>query len=317
MIQGSDGNVYGTTDYGGTNDEGVIYRMTLKGKYKVIYSFCSQDNCTDGAIGEWLTQAADGSFFGQTLSGGNANQGTIFKITPSGKFTSLYSCCAQANCTDGAFPVSPLLQVSDGSFWGTTGEGGANNSGTIFRFVPGNVPQIIYSFCSQAECGDGAFPFSGLVLASDGNFYGVTSEGGNSRTTCPLHDYGCGTVFRITPSGSFTTMYTFCTQSGCPDGQFPQGQIIQAKDGDLYDTTDNGGSENSGTVFKISLKGKFTTLYDLCYTGECSDGDIPYAGRVATPGAAPRRPWDNAIIPFDTNVLGNSRETAMNRARFI
>jgi len=290
MIQGSDGDIYGTTDYGGPNDEGVIYRLTPNGKYKVIYDFCSQNDCTDGATGEWLTQGSDGNFYGQTLAGGNAGQGTIFEITPGGKFTSLYSYCQQQNCTDGAFPVSPLLQVSDGSFRGTTGEGGANNKGTIFKFVPGSAPQILYSFCAQAGCSDGASPFSGLVLASDGNFYGETSEGGSDGTYCGLSGYGCGTIFRLTPSGKFTTIYTFCTQSGCKDGALPQGQLIQAKDGNIYGTTDAGGAEQyggygQGTVFRISLKGKLTTVYTFCPGESCTDGDTPYAGVIqATDG---------------------------------
>ena len=117
------------------------------------------------------------------------------------------------------------------------------------------------------------------------NFYGVTAEGGSSGDYCGLTGYGCGTVFRITPKGVLTTIHTFCTQSGCKDGGIPQGQLIQAKDGDLYGTTDVGGAEQyggdgQGTVFKIGLKGKFATLYTFCPGSNCSDGIDPTAGVI-------------------------------------
>lgn len=284
-IEASDGNLYGTTVNGGADGEGAIFRLTPKGKYKVLYSFCAQSGCSDGANGEWLTEGADGNFYGQTYSGGSANAGAIFEITPKGKFTPLYSWCSQTNCTDGANPQSAFVQTSDGTFWGTTIGGGTNNKGTVFTFVPGKAPAILYSFCSQSGCTDGSNPFTGLVLASDGNFYGVTAEGGTNGDNCGLNGYGCGTVFRITPKGALTTLYTFCKRAGCKDGGIPQGQLIQAKDGDLYGTTDVGGvkqygGSGQGTVFKISLKGKFTTLYRFCPGSSCSDGIDPTAGVI-------------------------------------
>ncbi len=282
---GSDGDLYGTTVFGGANNGGTIFRLTPRGKYTVLYSLCAQAGCSDGANGEWLTQGSDGNFYGQTYSGGSANEGAIFEITPGGTFTSLYSWCSQANCTDGANPQSAFVQTGNGSFWGTTIGGGANNKGTVFKFVPGNAPTIVYSFCSQSGCTDGSNPFTGLALASDGNFYGVTAEGGSDGTYCGLTGYGCGTVFRITPKGVLTTLYTFCTQSGCMDGGIPQGQLIQASDGDLYGTTDVGGDQQfggngQGTVFKISLKGKLTTLYRFCPGNSCTDGIDPTAGVI-------------------------------------
>lgn len=286
MTLGSDGNLYGTTVFGGSNGNGgTVFRLTPKGRYKVLYDFCSQSNCTDGANGEWLTQASDGNFYGQTFGGGSADSGTIFEITPSGQFTSLYSWCSQANCTDGATPQSALVQASDGSFWGTTISGGANGMGTVFKFVPGSTPQVMYSFCAQSGCTDGSFPFTGLTLANDGNFYGVTAEGGTDGSNCGLSGYGCGTVFRITPGGSLTTIYTFCTQSTCSDGAIPQGQMIQASDGHLYGSTDVGGvkqfgGDGQGTVFKISLDGKLKTVYAFCPGSNCTDGIGPESGVI-------------------------------------
>lgn len=101
---GGDGNIYGTTVFGGANGKGTIFRLTPKGKYTLLYSFCSQSSCSDGANGEWLTEGADGNYYGQTYSGGSANEGAIFEISSSGKFTPLYSWCSQTNCTDGANP---------------------------------------------------------------------------------------------------------------------------------------------------------------------------------------------------------------------
>ena len=286
LTQGSDGNLYGTTAFGGANGSGTIFKVTPKGKHTILYDLCSQGSCADGANGEWLTEGSDGNFYGQTFSGGTANAGTIFEITPSGQFTSLYSFCSQTNCTDGSTPQSALVQASDGTFWGTTISGGANNKGTVFKFVPGNAPTVVYSFCAQSNCADGTYPYTGLTLASDGNFYGVTAEGGSYGANCQtVIPYGCGTVFRITPSGTLTTLYTFCSQPNCTDGGVSQGQLIQAKDGNLYGTTNSGGAEQyggpgQGTVFKISLQGDLTTVYTFCTGSSCTDGLLPESGVI-------------------------------------
>jgi uncharacterized repeat protein (TIGR03803 family) len=283
-IEATDHNLYGATVFGGTSNDGAIYKLTPKGVYEVLYSFCSQSNCTDGVNPAWLMQAADGDFYGTTSAGGENGSGTIFKITPGGKFTLLYTFCSEANCTDGSEPQSSLVQTSDGTFYGTTIGGGAYNNGTVFTFSATKGLTTLYSFCAKTNCLDGAFPFIGLTLANDGNFYGTTAEGGNhNATSCPLD--GCGTVFKITPSGDLTTLYSFCATGTCSDGAVPQGLLAQAKDGNLYGTTDNGGGENSGTIFKISLQGKLTTMHSFCESGICNDGLIPYAGVIqATDG---------------------------------
>jgi uncharacterized repeat protein (TIGR03803 family) len=234
-----------------------------------LYSFCSQPNCADGMTpGAPLVQAADGDFYGTTgLNGGSfAGAGTIFKITADGTLTTLYSFCSQPNCTDGAIGVedaAPLVQGTDGNFYGATGGGSACASagdakacGTIFKITSGGNLTTIYTFCSQMNCADGVAP-NGLVQAANGDFYGTTSQGGNA-----LNPYGSGTVFKITAGGNLTTLYTFCSQPNCADGGTPFGSLVRATDGNFYGTTWTSGLTGTGpgTFFKVTPAGTLTTL---------------------------------------------------------
>ena len=275
LIQGVDGNLYGTTVYGGPSNHGTFFKISRQGIHTVLHSFCAQTNCIDGSYPEWLTQAADGDFYGETYNGGSTGAGSVFKITTKGKLTTLYSFCTKTGCPDGALPQSALVETSGGDFYGTTVIGGARNQGTVFKITSGGVLTTLYSFCSKTNCADGAQPNIGLTHASDGNFYGTAALGGNS-TSC---QYRCGTFFRITAAGKFTRLYSFCAKAGCADGSIPQGLLIQAKDGSLYGTTDTGGANGLGTVFKVTLPGKLATLHSFC-TGTCADGGIPYAGLI-------------------------------------
>jgi uncharacterized repeat protein (TIGR03803 family) len=209
-----------------------------------------------------------------TFTGQRGNYGTIFKITPSGTLTTLYSFCSQGGCADGEFPDAGLVQAINGDFYGTTVQGGANpssyagGSGTVFKMTPSGILTTLYSFCSQSGCADGEFP-NPLIQATNGELYGTTGHGGA---------YGAGTVFKITPSGTLTTLYSFCSQSGCPE--FPTAGLVQATDGDFYGTTYGGGVNNSGTIFKITPSGMLTTLYSFCSQSGCPDGANPYGGLV-------------------------------------
>jgi uncharacterized repeat protein (TIGR03803 family) len=259
---------------------------------------------TDGSFPySGLVQATDGDLYGTTYAGG-ANDvscsvgfmsgcGTVFKITPSGTLTTLYSFCSQTNCTDGANPYAGLVQATDGNFYGTTQEGGANDvacgsggCGTVFKITPTGTLTTLYSFCSQTNCTDGAVPYAGLVQAIDGNLYGTTYSGG-TNTDVVCGSSGCGTVFKISPSGTLTTLYSFCSQSGCTDGANPYAGLIQTHSGDLYGTTLSGVSNGvcapsgCGTVFKITTSGALTTLHTFCLQDDCFlDGALPYAGLV-------------------------------------
>ncbi len=206
-------------------------------------------------------------------------------------FNLLYSFCAESGCPDGWTPYAGLVQGTDGNLYGTTVEGetcvvstGAN-CGTVFSITTSGTLTNLYTFCSKSDCADGVLPLAGLVLATDGNLYGTTFNGGASGSSCPYYD-GCGTVFKITETGTLTTLYSFCSQSGCADGEGPQGALTQATDGSFYGTTLSGGAYGSGTVFKITSTGTLTTLYSFCENvNPCVDGEEPTAGLVqATDG---------------------------------
>jgi len=243
----------------------------------------------DGADGRGpggaLVQATDGNLYGTTAYGAMRDAGTIFKITPSGRLTTLYSFCPQSGCMDGAGPEA-LIQARDGDFYGATYAGGANATnaacnpntlgcGTVFKITPGGELTTLYSFCSQSGCADGANPPSALVQDANGDFYGTTFSGGSSGV---CEDYGCGTVFKITPSGTLTTLHSFDDHQ---DGATPNG-LIQGADGNFYGTTS--GVSNPGTVFKITPNGMLTTLYSFCSQSGCSDGGGPGALVQGTDG---------------------------------
>lgn len=298
LIQGRDGYLYGTAAGGGANNEGAVFKITPNGTLTTVYSFCSQSGCPDGyqpAAG--LVQGGDGSFYGTTVESGDvpppceSGCGTIFKITPAGTLTTLYDFCSQANCADGFAPYDALVESYDGDFYGTTYEAGdftcfpPVGCGTVFKITPSGTLTTLHVF--EGTDGLGAYG-AAMVQGIDGNFYGVTSAGGN-MSTCYA---GCGTVFKITPSGALTTLYRFCSQGGCSDGSIPYTVLVQASDGTLYGTTSGGGSGSScgvdggcGTVFKITPNGTLTTLYNFCSQPGCTDGVNPWAGLVlATDG---------------------------------
>ena len=274
-VQATDGNLYGTTWNGGTSDLGTVFKTTPAGALTTLYSFCSQGvypECADGDNPEaGLVQTTNGYLYGTTSGGGAHNGGTVFKITPSGALTTLYSFCAQSNCTDGSYPYAGLVQTTNGYLYGTTSGGGAHNGGTVFKITPSGALTTLYSFCAQSNCTDGSYPYAGLVQATNGYLYGTTSGGGA---------HNGGTVFKITPSGALTTPYSFCAQSNCTDGSYPYAGLVQATNGYLYGTTSGGGAHNGGTVFKITPSGALTTPYSFCAQSNCTDGSYPYAGLV-------------------------------------
>jgi uncharacterized repeat protein (TIGR03803 family) len=245
LVQASNGNLYGTTSGGFDGGDGTVYKMTPSGALTTLHSF----NGTDGDIPlAVLTQHTNGNLYGTTEAGGTNGEGTVFKMTPSGKLTTLYSYCSQSNCTDGALPYAGLVQGANGNLYGTTYGGGTSGNGTVFEITPSGTLTTLYSFCSQTNCADGSGPEAALVRATDGNFYGTTPLGGSNCV-----NMGCGTVFRITPSGKLTTLYSFCSQSNCTDGAHPYAGLVQDTNGNLYGTTQAGGASGEGTVFSLSV----------------------------------------------------------------
>jgi uncharacterized repeat protein (TIGR03803 family) len=280
VVQGFNGNFYGTTPTGGDRGYGAVFEVTPQGELSGLYTFCSQADCADGEYPWGLVQATDGNLYGTTRGTSSGPYGTVFKVTPTGELTTLHTFCSQTKCADGQNPYGGLIQASNGNFYGITFFGGANldvgscynmGCGVLFEVTPAGELTVLYNFCSQPNCVDGANPISNLVQGSNGNFYGVTFSGGAADA---------GTVFEITPAGKLTTLYSFCARiSWCPDGQEPDG-IVQAGNGNFYGTTVLGGvtGYNSGTFFEINSAGKFSSLYSFCADGVCSDGANPNSG---------------------------------------
>jgi uncharacterized repeat protein (TIGR03803 family) len=241
LIQAANGELYGTTENGGTYNGGTVFKITPSGTLTTLSNFSGC--CADG-YNPWaqLMQAANGDLYGTTYRGGANGYGAIFKITPSNVLTTLYSFCAQSGCTDGVYPIAGLVQAANGDLYGTT-PGGGDNSSTVFKITTSGTLTTVYRFCSQGECSGGNFPEAGLIQAASGDLYGTAEDGGA---------YGGGTIFKITPDGTFTTLYSFCAQTGCPDGQSPASGLIQGTNGIFYGTTDQGGATGFGTVFSIS-----------------------------------------------------------------
>jgi len=252
LVRPPNGEFYGTTYAGGAYGYGSVFEITPSGTRTTLYSFCSQGQpCKDGfGPSAGLVRAANGDLYGTTsYDGANGNGGTVFKITPSGTLTTLYSFCSQAGCTDGLSPYARLVEATNGDLYGTTVFGGTNVLGTVFKITPSGTLTTLYSFCSQASCADGYYPYAELVQATDGNLYGTTEYGGANKQ---------GTVFRITPSGTLTTLYSFCSESGCTDGGSPFGGLVQDTSGVLYGTTELGGAsvtcyQGCGTIFRLSV----------------------------------------------------------------
>jgi len=273
LVQGLNGNFYGTTLYGGANRDGTVFRIAPNGQLTTLYSFCAETSCTDGRWPEeGLVQGSNGTLYGTTYAGGGGvgedcgdGCGTVFALTATGGLTTLYTFCSQTNCTDGAAPVAGLVEGADGSLYGTTIIGGANLYGTVFK-ITGAALTILHSFDGT----DGSHPQGTLVRGTDGNFYGTTVYGGANNL---------GTVFKITPGGTLTTLYSFCSLTNCADGEEPYGGVVQGTDGNFYGTTFLGGAQElDGTIFKITPKGQLTTLYNFCSQTNCADGLDPEAG---------------------------------------
>jgi len=241
LVQGSDGDLYGTTFQGGAYTYyGTVFRMTRIGVLTTLYSFNDADG--SGPQGG-LVQGSDGDFYGTTMNG-LGFWGTVFKITPKGKLTTLHSFCTSVGCSDGSQPQGGLVQGTDGNLYGTTLGGGTYDQGTVYKITPGGKFKTIYSFCGQNNCPDGAGPAAGVVQGTDGNFYGTTFQGGANFQ---------GTVFKVTPDGTETVLHSFCSENGCPDGQYPTGGLVQATSGTFYGTTYFGGSDDKGTVFSLDV----------------------------------------------------------------
>ena len=261
LTEGRDGNFYGTTPWGGTNDainggDGTVFRVTTNGLLTMLVSFSGTNGAHPYA---GLALGNDGNFYGTTVHGGSFNDGTLFRVTTNGDLTTLVSFGG----TNGAEP-NALTLGNDGNFYGTTWVGGSGDIGTVFRLTTNGVLTTLVSFADT----NGGWPNADLTLGNDGNFYGTTEAGGSG---------GVGTVFRLTTNGVFTTLAAI---AGI--GAYADAPLTLGNDGNFYSTTEGGGeftnqySYGWGTVFRVTTNGVLTRLVSFADT----NGANPHAGLV-------------------------------------
>jgi uncharacterized repeat protein (TIGR03803 family) len=269
LIQGRDGNLYGTDAPGGAYGYGSIFQLTPAGTLNYLHDFCHQTGCSDGGYsGIPLLLASDGNFYG-AASGGTYNMGIIFKLTPEGTYTVLHSF----DGSDGSYPGA-LMEASDGNLYGAT-YSGPNGAGTVFRISPQGQVSTLHKF----NVTDGISPGAPLIQGTDGYLYGTTHAGGIGTCYTSSLPQGCGTVFKISASGAFTVLHRFYYG----DGTVPYAPVMQASNGDFYGTTFEGGfisfygcPYGCGTIYRTTSSGTFTVMH----TFDFGLGGNPYAGLV-------------------------------------
>ena len=264
VIQGSDGNLYGTTRYDGPAGGGTVFKLTPGGTLTTLYRFANSGATGDEPMAP-LLEGTDGNFYGTTLFGGDPIYGTVFKITPAGTLTVLHSFGGGYPTGDGSNPQAPMIQAKDNNFYGTTMGGGDMNledafDGTVFKVTLAGAYSVLYRFDSL-EGGTGFEPSGGLTEGSDGNFYGVTGRGGASDL---------GVVYRLTPGGEYTVLHNFESN----DGASPVGELAEGGDGAFYGVT--GTTTASGSIYKITKDGDFTVLH--YFEDAATEGESPLAG---------------------------------------
>jgi uncharacterized repeat protein (TIGR03803 family) len=257
LVQGVDGNLYGTTTYGGTHGDGIIFGVTPSGTLTTIYNFANTPDGANPYAG--LVLGTNGKFYGTTAQGGASGLGTVFSVTTTGTVTILHSFSG----SDGEIPYGALVEGADGNYYGTTQAGGsmAPGYGTVFKITPTGTLTTLHSFNNTT---DGYYPYAGLVQGNTGAFFGTTTGG-------PGADFG--TVFKITSSGTYTLLHSFIDT----DGWEPEGALIQAASGKFYGTTVRGGASGLGEVFTITSGGTFNLLHSFATV---SEGYEPVAGLI-------------------------------------
>jgi uncharacterized repeat protein (TIGR03803 family) len=273
LVEDGAGNLYGTTGEGGSgtfcdSNCGTVFKLDTSDNETVLHSF--GEASTDGEYPKYDSLVLDGvgNLYGTTGYGGIYSSGTIFRLSPTGKET-VVPFNGEAN---GGFPYGGLIATAAETAYGTTtlrGSGCAPyGCGTVFEVNSTGNETVLYSFTGTP---DGEYPYAGLVRDASGNLYGTTPYGGA---------FGAGTVFQVSAAGKETMLYSFCSQSGCTDGQTPYAGLVRDTSGNLYGTTLNGGTSGAGTVFQVSAAGQETVLHSFCSLNDCADGQLPYAGLV-------------------------------------
>jgi uncharacterized repeat protein (TIGR03803 family) len=337
LVQGFDGNLYGTASNYGAYGSGTVFQLTLSGDVTPLYSFCQNNvgyGCPDGALPMGsIALGTDGNFYGITsgsfLDGLGA--GTVYKVTPQGALTTLHTFCTTVACADGAYPTFGLAMSRSGNFYGLSNAGARNpnafygqvfeisstgsfhnvltvcpntlcpadagpigtlllsNGGTFigpgpgpgynsangafYSMTPSGTPTPFYSFCDDSLCHSGSgYNATPFAESPSGQVFGTFQSGGVG-TYC-TQTGGCGTAFRVTPGGVFTKLHDFCSLPGCADG-FNSNPLILASDGNLYGTTNEGGSHNYGTLFRITSTGHFSLIHSFTAADGAAPMSIP------------------------------------------
>lgn len=274
-----DGDFYGVSNTQYANDYGAFYKLVPTATPPYKESVPINFNYTDGNDPNLPTQGTDGNFYGSTVSGGTKGLGLVYKTTAAGVETILHNFTGAP--TDGTYPIGVMVQGNDGAYYGVTWEGGTNNWGTIFKITSSGTYTLLHNFVGRPN--DGAFPRSGLILGSDGNFYGTTLSGGTAND---------GTIYKITPSGQFTLLYSFCSQTNCADGFSPVIPLLQHTNGKFYGSTT--GNSLGGSYFysldtglapfvkMVNWGGKVGNTVELLGQGFIGTTGVSFNGVAAT-----------------------------------
>lgn len=286
LVQGSDGNFYGTTYSGGADSRGTVFTITPDGALTTLHSFSvSISEGTNPNAG--LVEGSDGNFYGTTTSGGASGEGTAFVVSPGGALQTLHSFTGKGR--QGATPVGALVQGSDGNFYGTTESGGTAGQGTVFVMKPGGNVKTLHSFAGA----DGAQPKAGLIQAKDGDFYGTCYGGGA---------FGYGTVFSINRAGKLTTLHSFSFHDN--DGANPIGRLVQGRNLRFYGATLTGGSFDSGTIFAFTDAATFKTVHVFNGDGTSPNGGLVQGSNDDFYGTASGGGTSNVGIVFEMSHSG-------------
>jgi uncharacterized repeat protein (TIGR03803 family) len=278
LIQGvaPDDSLYGTTYIGGGQGLGTLFRLTLDGTYTVLHQFGGGRPNPDRPYAG-VTVGPDGFLYGTTLWGGSRNAGTVWRIATDGTD---FSVLHHFNGDNGAHPEGTLVVGADGMLYGTTMTGGSRDSGTIYRISTSGNHELLYSFPRLGGFSEdgmpvnatGAHPRAGLMLSTDGDFYGTAAKGG---------EHGYGTLIRVTPAGSVSVVHAF--EGPYHGGGEPATAVVQDALGNFYGTTLGGGAFHAGSAWRISPEGEFTLLHG--FTGGAADGHSPYMSLLLANGS--------------------------------